>query len=293
MTTGGGAAPRALFAGLVDYAGLFPPASLAMREAAAAYGRERDGPDAWMLGRFVVPLEHVEHLAACRSDGAPDAWPVSVTVTQVDAAARARIESLLTSQHSLRVESVEAKAMSVEAIREAARVPDAVERYVELPLDDGLDHLVRALAENGLRGKVRTGGTVPGAVPTAPAVARFIVCCIRHGVPFKATAGLHHSLRAEYPLSYAPDSPRAVMFGYLNVFLAAALAAAGAGEEELVRLLEERDVSAFEFTPDVIRWRGNSFDAIALRRTRAEVARSFGSCSFREPVDEARTLALL
>ncbi len=35
---------RGLLAGLIDYAGLFPPARLGMREAVAAYAAERRGP---------------------------------------------------------------------------------------------------------------------------------------------------------------------------------------------------------------------------------------------------------
>ena len=44
--------------------------------------------------------------------------------------------------------------------------------------------------------------------------------CLEAEVPFKATAGLHHPLRADYPLSYETNAPH-VMFGYLNLFLAA------------------------------------------------------------------------
>src|SRR5436309_1541360 len=45
----------ALMTGLVDYAGLFPPAQLSMADAAANYLQYRASGDAWMLGRFVCP----------------------------------------------------------------------------------------------------------------------------------------------------------------------------------------------------------------------------------------------
>ena len=38
----------------------------------------------------------------------------------------------------------------------------------------------------------------------------------------RSPLGLHHPVRGEYPLTYAPDAPRGVMHGFLNVFLAAA-----------------------------------------------------------------------
>ena len=44
---------RALLTGVIDYAGLFPPAKLPMDQALSNYLRYRDGPDAWMLGNFV------------------------------------------------------------------------------------------------------------------------------------------------------------------------------------------------------------------------------------------------
>ena len=49
--------------GLVDYAGLFPPAALAMAEAARRYAAYLGSPEAWMLGRFVVPVERLDELA--------------------------------------------------------------------------------------------------------------------------------------------------------------------------------------------------------------------------------------
>jgi hypothetical protein len=47
---------EALFTGLIDYAGLFPPAALSMSDAVRNYDAYRRGEYAWILGRFVVPV---------------------------------------------------------------------------------------------------------------------------------------------------------------------------------------------------------------------------------------------
>ncbi|HEV8435458.1 MAG TPA: hypothetical protein VGR95_18765 [Thermoanaerobaculia bacterium] len=61
---------KALLSGLIDYAGLFPPAALSMEEAVRNYGRYRDGEHAWMLGKFVVP--------EARAGELPEEFPKSV-----------------------------------------------------------------------------------------------------------------------------------------------------------------------------------------------------------------------
>jgi hypothetical protein len=51
---------RILLAHAIDYAGLFPPAGLAMDAAVRNYEAYREGRDSWALGRFVVPLMRAE-----------------------------------------------------------------------------------------------------------------------------------------------------------------------------------------------------------------------------------------
>src|SRR5581483_11690520 len=53
---------QALLAGVIDYAGLFPPAQLPFESAFSSYLRYRDGPHAWLLGRFVVPAARLDEL---------------------------------------------------------------------------------------------------------------------------------------------------------------------------------------------------------------------------------------
>ena len=56
---------RVLLDSLIDYAGLFPPASLSMEEAVRNYDEYRRGEYAWALGRFVVPAAQMREVP-CR-----------------------------------------------------------------------------------------------------------------------------------------------------------------------------------------------------------------------------------
>ncbi|HYR28329.1 MAG TPA: hypothetical protein VEU30_07670, partial [Thermoanaerobaculia bacterium] len=61
---------RVLLDGLIDYAGLFPPAALTMQDAVRNYARYRDGEYAFALGKFVVPKERVKEV--------PPEFPLSI-----------------------------------------------------------------------------------------------------------------------------------------------------------------------------------------------------------------------
>ena len=52
-----------LLAKSIDYAGLFPPAELDMQSAVNNYADYHDGPDAWALGRFVLPVGRLPEFA--------------------------------------------------------------------------------------------------------------------------------------------------------------------------------------------------------------------------------------
>ncbi|MFX4589154.1 hypothetical protein ABTB15_19430, partial [Acinetobacter baumannii] len=83
--------------------------------------------------------------------------------------------------------------------------------------------------------KIRTGGIKPEAIPSPTEVAAFIKACAKLQLAFKATAGLHHPIRAVRALTYDQDAPRAVMHGFINVLMAAAFA--WSGEEDIEAIL--------------------------------------------------------
>jgi hypothetical protein len=304
-----------LLNGLVDFAGLFPPATMDMASAVRAYAGYRSGLHSPYLGSFVVPAARLDEFANAVRDvgsggGGGRPWPISVLVGEpadADVERVLRFESSAGRGLALEIVAVEAKADSVSTVeRISAAVPDDVSVAFEIPLSLAREEraaVLSAVKAAGRIAKVRTGGVTAEAIPPTIQVAGFIWDCARAGVAFKATAGLHHAVRAEQRLTYAPDSPRAVMHGFANVFLAAAAAwgllldedaVAGIDPPGLVEgILDERDASAFVPDGAAIRWRRVVIPAADIARARGWLAKSFGSCSFDEPMADLAALGWL
>jgi hypothetical protein len=287
---------RALLHGLIDYAGLFPPARLDMHSAVANYARYRDGDRAWMLGRFVVPssrLEEFEGAAAALLPKVRDVEPWALALLGEDPVHDAEQIFAFNERHAKTavgravIDTLEVKAGTVDELEQRVRAaPPGVAVYVEIPIATDPGDLLAALGNLEGRAKIRTGGITEEAIPPVRDVARFIRIARDQGVPFKATAGLHHPLRGRYPLTYEPGAPSGTMYGFLNVFVAALLADAGAGLLEIEAALTEADPGRFRFDDRGVGWGEHYAPLEDVVRLRSRVAISFGSCSFTEPADE-------
>ena len=287
----------------IDYAGLFPPAGLGMAETVANYASYREGPHSWALGRLVVPASRLAELETAAEELLPRSpappWRVAALLgadpkTDLDMIGELNCRHAAEGAGALGVDVVEGKAETAEAgERLLGRVPKYLQAYVEIPIVRDPTALARAVSAAGGRLKVRTGGVTPDAFPTPADLLRFIRTAHNAGAAFKATAGLHHPLRADYRLTYEPESACGTMFGFLNLFLATALVIAGADDREAGLLLEERDPRAFRFDADFVEWRSHRLDLDTIRRARESGIVSFGSCSFTEPIGDLQSLELL
>jgi hypothetical protein len=281
-----------LLHGLIDYAGLFPPAGLKMADAVANYSRYKNGPNAWALGRFVVSAGRLEEF---ETYFVPDRsmWHLSVLIGQNPADDLARVTEFNgRHRHSAIIDTLEAKVSDTAAIRELkSEVPESILVYFEIPNSDPAE-LVAAIAATHARAKVRTGGLTPEMFPSEQQVLRFLSACINANVAFKATAGLHHPVRCVKSLTYEKDAPSGTMHGFLNVFLATAFLLDGVPESELERLLLDDDPANFDFEEGTAVWRGHRLTQARLLESRV-LAASFGSCSFEEPISDLVALNLL
>jgi hypothetical protein len=279
---------RALLSRCIDYAGLFPPAGLDVETTVANYERYRAGSDAWALGRLILPVETFLRFAESEPERAA-AWPLSLLWNANDPAELARAQ-----RSGIPLEAVECKPAGVPQIAACrSLVPPSTVAYFEVPTGTDPEETIAAIAAAGGRAKIRTGGITPDAIPPVSEVVRFLASCVRHRVPFKATAGLHHAIRGRHPLTYQPGSAHATMHGFLNVILATAILRRAPDTAAATALLEDESPENFRIDPDQAHWRNWTFHAEEIRAVRQQAMVSFGSCSFTEPIEEMKSLGWL
>lgn len=319
---------RAMLAGLIDYAGIFPPAKLSMAQAVRNYAKYREGAHAWLLGRFVIQAGRMEDFAdefAAFATGrsGPQPWALSVLGHGSDDAAgfaaslAGDVQSWLklrehfpgrldANSWEIRLPQDAVAACDNEALldcaaaadtqlgatldnpRVALEVPMVGDCAVTLPAAvSALAHAQRKAARIRLSAKIRTGGVEPWQVPGAAQVASFIAACAEEGLPFKATAGMHH------PLRHVDATLGVPVFGFLNVFGAGALARAGlVHAETLQAVLDDHEASHFKFAGERFCWKDKCIAAADIVAAREQFALSFGSCSFDEPIADLKALGL-
>ncbi len=292
---------RALLAHAIDYAGLFPPADLALEPALqnqAAYVRSGDR---WMLGAFILPVAKFgEARAQLEAFDAEHALEVSALGPKTTKAAEFR-RALETAADAIKefhnghkgvvlIRQFEmplppgpvAKSLGVAR----ATLGDlALKVFWEAPAESDAK-TIEALSGSNAGFKLRTGGVTADAFPSGEQIARALVTASRHRVPIKFTAGLHH------PVLKFHESVGTKMHGFLNVLGAGVLAAEHRwSETQTQEMLAEEEASAFIFDDEMMRWRDWKISTAQIV-ARRQLVTSLGSCSFEDPREDLRALGL-
>lgn len=257
-----------LLAGLIDYAGVFPPAALSLADARAEYDATLAGPHGWVVGPMLVLASTLDDPAL--QGLAPERLGVVADV----------VPDREVAQAECRVRPATAAARIAE-LRDVAPV-----LYLESedPGDLGFLEPVATARAVGVdvRAKVRTGGASATAFPTPAEVAAFIGACVTRGLPFKATAGLHHPIRTTSSVAGATEH------GFLNVLAATRCALAGDVAATLAAL-HTTDPDDIDPATATFRGVGADIDPEEVRAT----FRSIGSCSVAEPAGYLVELGVL
>jgi hypothetical protein len=258
----------ALFAGLCDDAAVFPPGLAPLPDAVAAHDTYQQAWYRDLVGPLVLAAPALDALGDLLG---PRETPLSVAVTLPGGPAQ--LPGVLDAVKTLPVD-LQALEIAVPAGMGPAELLEAVSAanapvYVEIPRDERRLPILRALAGTSHRAKFRTGGVRADLYPGEAELATAIRAAVEAGVPFKATAGLHHALRNTDPETGFEQH------GFLNLLLAAG----DPGSAEA--LLAERDGA-------VVAAHVRELDAgVRARFT------SFGTCSITDPLTELAALGLL
>ncbi len=319
---------RALMEGLIDYAGLFPPAKLPLGEAIANHAAYKAGADAWMLGRFIIPASRLAELEEHRTRFSP-ALALDVSALGRGGASRdelienlrrdsAEILAFLKSfdrRGSVGVLEVKLPAETLQRgeagavtrlVVESAAILESAHPIEIWPFIEGggpehwqdlLEPVVRGLAE--ARRSVSGGRVIPpgfklrcGGVeaPAFPSAANVARAIV---LCRDAQVPLKCTAGLHHPIRHHNEGVATRMHGFVNVFGAAVLAhARRLGEREVVNIIECERASEFTFD-GALTWRAESAGAEEIRRIRRHAAISFGSCSFDEPREDLASLGLL
>ena len=292
---------QTLMDGLIDYAGLFPPADLEMKPTVANYAEYRSGHNDWMLSRLIVPVGRLEEferhahalLPISRDPASDDCWVISALTVpvehedfeadleRIDAATSGTCPGWCGRGRHHRVSCGRCRRSGPRAVD--PRLDLSVLRTRPSATFEGRSRRWPAVWRQGAH-----RGRHPEAHPTPVELARFITVCANAEVPFKATAGLHH------PLRHHAESVGCSQFGFLNVFVGAALAWNGRCEEDaLVRILEAESLEDFQIENDRIGFGGQHVTLDQIEHARERFCHSYGSCSFLEPQEDLHGLKLL
>jgi hypothetical protein len=275
-----------LLEGLFDYAGLYPPANLDVPSAVRNYQAYRGCADAAALGRFVADLGRVNAIAEAAGDGFRCMKFSIIATASSDWGQLTRL-----IDQGARIEVIEVKGAEPAEVGCLVRhMPPELAAYFEVPVDRASAAMLDAVCAAGAKVKLRMGGVVADAFPSAEAVACMLQAIADRHLGFKATAGLHHPLRSQHSLTDAPGGPSAMMHGFMNLFCAAALVHSGGTIEDATRILEEAAPEAWRVRKGGIAWRGFEWGSEQIREVRQEFFGSIGSCSFTEPIADLEAL---
>jgi hypothetical protein len=299
----------------LDFAGLFPPASLSVSDALRHFRQEQKPATALLVSRFVCPVLRLDELASVASEDMPLVISTLPRGGRSHGEFLANLETDMATVHRLgqvhdgaltfdtieirppsdSVSQIGIRKLSISVSALLARSPSSIRQiFVEIPPAPSLAAQLEPLAELNATGgpaspvwgyKLRTGGSEASATPTAAQVAASIATAATLALPMKCTGGLHHPL----PSGGGGGAPS--QHGFVNVLIASSLAAtAPTPPEELAEVLAETDPSVFVFSSRSLSWRNRKISSAEIARARAEHLQSFGSCHAELPRLELQKL---
>jgi hypothetical protein len=257
--------------GLLDDAAMFPPGNASAETAIREHLTHRESWYARLVGPLLVPCERWdEFVIAHRTAGCPVLEVVVIGCSDRPSPVPAEVSIL---------------GFELVAPEEPDGLVDTVGGLaLEVPVLDRLEQVAETVAELRARGiaailKYRTGGVEATAFPAATDVATVIEAAVRHDVPVKFTAGLHHAVRQLDPVTGFEHH------GFLNLLWAVVMAHDGVTGSRLVEVLEERD-------PDVVQQVVGSWSTADMHSARDTFV-SFGCCGVTDPVSDLVGLGLI
>jgi hypothetical protein len=305
--------------GIMDYAGLFPPASLTLHNSYSNYLKHIESPLSWMLAKFVIPAGKLAELAEIyeRFD-VSNKVPLSILFNSAETDEafnssfnndikavkefREKIEEKVTADAFEVKIPVDIKDDEKKLLKFLVNINSNLEKklkldvpvFLESPPDAVMPIVIDVISQFNIENKkrygykLRTGGVEKSAIPDAGVIATAIKIVQNHEMPIKFTAGLHH------PFRHFNEGIQAYMHGFINVFAASVLNCThNINRHEIKEILLDENQDDFEFHDTFFKWKNLVELNSLIEDARKNYIISFGSCSFGDPVKDLKDFELL
>ncbi|HJM17451.1 MAG TPA: hypothetical protein QGI59_02980 [Candidatus Poseidoniia archaeon] len=285
---------RTFMDGLIDYAGLFPPADLPLNEAISQYISHIKSDNSKMLSRFIIhssKLNNLDEFLPLFTNVGPLRLSVLGGGGNNDDEYLNKIKQNITNISKYREKHGNKIEIDVIECKMATNTPskNTMEKATVLLNENGLIHyhefaklppvgmnysteiddsswdkeilptikLLSNLDNAGI--KLRCGGIVKEAFPSVEQVAAMIQTCVIIDIPMKFTAGLHH------PIRHFAEEYDEFMHGFINTFGAGIFATTFPKPENsqekynmfilLSHMIDDQNAENFSFTDDSMIWK--------------------------------------
>lgn len=312
--------------GIIDYAGLFPPAKLDLKTSFENYINYKNSDYRNLLSRFILPsglLNELKDLIEKKYTSENDI-KLSILANSSENLDDFHLKLSETLNSIQQFKSELSDSINIDLLE--IKIPDELlsghkESYVTEFINRISDEVIKNLSEdtffflegntnddwkdnikkliNGIYHhnliiyynagfKLRTGGIKPDMFPSSEIISHSIKECIDRNVKIKFTAGLHHPFRNyDYEL-------RTFMHGFINVFSAGLIAYRhNLSINGMNDILNDENGNNFVFSMNCFSWKDWKICIEEIELARANLMISFGSCSFDEPIGDLKKLKLL
>jgi len=321
---------KAFMEGIIDYAGLFPPADLSLDTSIQKYSNYRKCDDAWMLSRFIIPASRLEELAPYKEtlfkEGTPFEFSVLGKGTETVSEYREQLQSLVEDMeqfHKLHGKRVTTDMLEIKLPREAVFANDSAlladiyrETAEHMDRSDLLPNRVflEGFFEENWKKDITliletlqdfnddfVGDSLQefGFKLRCGGVKAEMFPSVEE-VAFALNKAREHNIGMKctaglhHPIRHYADSVQTKMHGFFNVFGGAMLSYAhDLSDEQLMEVVREEDPEHFSFTSEGFQWKNFTVPVHEIAELRKSALVSFGSCSFDEPREDLEQLELL
>lgn len=319
--------------GIIDYAGLFPPAELPLEQAVENYSEHRKSEFKWMLSRFIIPAGLIPDLITYKDSfiTEKDPFPLSVLGNKTDTIeefqneidrvleqvqwanselkgyvttdsfeVKLPVEAVESYDHDLLLELLNETATRFEQTEHAPSLlfyesvaEDSVNKELEFIMQALFDHNEILLNENYHQTEMAGFKLRCGGTSENAFPPVELVVSALLYARDKLVP-MKFTAGLHHPVRHFNESVNTKMHGFLNVFAAGLFAYAfDLSREEMMDILLEEDPESFQFTDTGLTFDGFHIETEEIVELRSNAFLSYGSCSFAEPVVDLKKLNLI